>query len=135
MGLLDQVSAILGRSREGGSPGLSALITDLIGNQESGGLQGLVQKFQAAGLGDVVNSWIGTGQNEPVSPDQVHDALGHEQAESLAQHAGVPLDTLLAQLAQHLPGLVDKLTPQGEIPKGGILQTALSALGRKPAGT
>ena len=135
MGLLDQVSAIFGRSREGGSPGLSALITEVIGNQQSGGLQGLVQKFQAAGFGDIVNSWIGTGANEPVSPDQVHDALGHEQTEALANRAGVPVDALLAQLSQHLPGLVDKLTPQGEIPQGGILQSALSALGRKPAGT
>jgi uncharacterized protein YidB (DUF937 family) len=132
MGLLDQLGALLGRSREGGSPSLSALITEVLGNEESGGLQGLVQKFQAAGLGDIVNSWIGTGSNEPVSPDQVHDALGHEQVESLANRAGVPVDTLLTQLSQHLPGLIDKLTPQGQIPQGGALQAALNALGRKP---
>ncbi len=132
MGLLDQLASLFGGSGDPKSSNLRTLVTGLLNNPQIGGLPGLVQKFQAAGLGGIVNSWIGTGQNEPVSPDQVQDALGNEHVDALANRTGIPADQLLALLAQHLPGLVDKLTPQGEIPEAGALQSALAALTKKP---
>jgi uncharacterized protein YidB (DUF937 family) len=81
-----------------------------------GGLGNLVQKFQAAGHGDVVNSWVGSGANLPVQPSQVGSALGQQTISDLARQAGVSEQVLLAQLAQALPGLVDKLSPNGRLP-------------------
>lgn len=134
MGWLDQLAGLFGRSGDPQSSTLQALVTQVLNNPQIGGLQGLVEKFQSAGLGDVVNSWIGTGPNQPVSPDEVHEALGHEHVDALANQTGIPANQVLALLAQHLPGLVDKLTPEGTIPEGGMLQSALSALGKKPTG-
>lgn len=81
-----------------------------------GGLNDLVQKFQNAGHGDVVNSWIGQGANQPVTPAQVGSALGQQTISDLARQAGVSEQELLAHLAQALPGLVNGLTPNGRLP-------------------
>ncbi|HLW90620.1 MAG TPA: YidB family protein [Roseiarcus sp.] len=81
-----------------------------------GGLNDLVQKFQAAGHGDVVNSWVGSGPNQPIQPSQVGSALGQQTISDLARQAGVSEQDLLNQLAQALPGLVDKLSPGGRLP-------------------
>ena len=81
-----------------------------------GGLNDLVQKFQNAGHGDVVNSWIGSGPNQPVSPAQVGSALGQQTISDLARQAGVSEEELLNHLAQALPGLVNGLTPNGRLP-------------------
>jgi uncharacterized protein YidB (DUF937 family) len=81
-----------------------------------GGLNDLVQKFQNAGHGDVVNSWVGSGPNQPVTPGQVGSALGQQTISDLARQAGVSEQELLAHLAQALPGLVNGLTPNGRLP-------------------
>jgi len=81
-----------------------------------GGLNDLVQKFQNAGHGDVVNSWVGSGPNQPVSPAQVGSALGQQTISDLARQAGVSEEELLNHLAQALPGLVNGLTPNGRLP-------------------
>jgi uncharacterized protein YidB (DUF937 family) len=81
-----------------------------------GGLGGLLDRLSGAGLGQTVNSWVGTGQNAPVQPDQLHNALGQTTISDLARNAGVSEQELLAQLARALPGVVDKLTPSGRIP-------------------
>ena len=82
----------------------------------SGGLSGLVQRFQQGGLGDVVNSWIGTGQNQPIAPNQLQQALGRDTIDNLSRQTGMPQQDLLSQLSQMLPQFVDRLTPQGRIP-------------------
>lgn len=81
-----------------------------------GGLNDLVQKFQNAGHGDVVNSWVNQGPNQPVTPAQVGSALGQQTISDLARQAGVSEQELLAHLAQALPGLVNGLTPNGRLP-------------------
>jgi uncharacterized protein YidB (DUF937 family) len=81
-----------------------------------GGLTNLVQSFQNAGHGDVVNSWVGSGPNQPIQPAQVGAALGQQTISDLARQAGVSEQELLNQLAQSLPGLVDRLSPNGRLP-------------------
>jgi uncharacterized protein YidB (DUF937 family) len=81
-----------------------------------GGLGGLLDKLQKGGLGDAANSWVGTGQNKPVSPGHVGSALGSDIIKTLAQRSGTSEEELTKQLSQILPGVVDKLTPQGRLP-------------------
>lgn len=85
-----------------------------------GGLGGLVSRFEQAGMGDVVASWIGSGNNAPVSGDQLHQALGGDVVSGLAQRFGMNAQTLLPLLAALLPQLIDRLTPQGRMPAGGL---------------
>jgi len=81
-----------------------------------GGLGGLLDKLQKGGLGDAANSWVGPGQNKPVSPGQLGPALGPDIIKTLAQRSGLSEEELTRQLSQVLPGLVDKLTPNGRLP-------------------
>ena len=124
MGLLDMAMGMLGGDQQpSGDPKaqlLQAAIQMLSSNQ-NGGLQGLMDTLQNAGLGDALASWIGTGQNLPVSGDQMQQALGDGgQLQQLAQATGLtPADTA-SHLSEILPGLIDKLTPNGEVPQGGF---------------
>jgi uncharacterized protein YidB (DUF937 family) len=80
------------------------------------GLGGLLDKLQQGGLSSATNSWVGNGQNQPVSPNQLNSALGPDVIKNLAQRTGLSEDDLSKQLSQVLPGLVDKLTPNGRLP-------------------
>ena len=82
----------------------------------TGGLGGLLKQFQQAGFGDTINSWINTGPNKPVAPDQVSDALGPEIIDMLSQRTGLPRDQVASILSQVLPQIVDQLTPDGRLP-------------------
>ena len=81
-----------------------------------GGLSGLLQSFQQSGHGDVINSWIGHGQNQPIAPDALHRALGPEAVDNLSRLTGLPQDQLVSELSRVLPNIVDKLTPHGRMP-------------------
>jgi uncharacterized protein YidB (DUF937 family) len=81
-----------------------------------GGLGGLLQSFQQGGHGDIINSWIGPGQNQPIRPDQLHQALGPQAVESLSRLTGVAAPDLLSELSRVLPGVIDRLTPNGRMP-------------------
>jgi uncharacterized protein YidB (DUF937 family) len=81
-----------------------------------GGLGGLLEKFQQSGHGDVAKSWVGSGQNQPISPGPLSSALGPSIIKALAQKTGLSEQDLTAQLSQALPGFIDKLTPQGRLP-------------------
>jgi len=81
-----------------------------------GGLGGLLKKLEQGGLGSAANSWVGSGQNQPISPGQLGSALGPSIIKTLAQRSGIPEEELTKQLSQILPGLVDKLTPNGRMP-------------------
>ena len=76
----------------------------------------MLDKLQKGGLGNAINSWIGAGQNQPVSPGQLGSALGPDIIKTLAQRSGMSEEELTKALSQVLPGLVDKLTPQGRLP-------------------
>lgn len=119
MGLLDEVGKMLGGAQQGGSTDVLGLAQQVLG--QSGGVEGLVRQFQAGGLGDIVKSWIGNGQNLPVTAEQIQQVLGNEQVAAIARQLGVDPAQASAQLAQVLPGLVDKLTPNGQVPQGGDL--------------
>src|SRR6202158_3047870 len=86
-------------------------------NNQPGGLSGLLQQFHDKGLGSLVTSWVGTGQNLPISADQIQHVLGSEQVKELAAKAGISPDLASSHLAQLLPMLVDRLTPNGQVPQ------------------
>jgi uncharacterized protein YidB (DUF937 family) len=81
-----------------------------------GGLGGLLNKLEQGGLGDQTKSWVGSGQNQPVSPGQLGSALGPNIIKTLSQMTGVPEDQLTKQLSQGIPVIVNTLTPNGRLP-------------------
>ncbi len=84
-----------------------------------GGIGGLLQQFQQAGLGHIADSWVGSGPNMPVSPGQLGQVLGQDQVNTIAQHAGMNSGDLLSQLSHLLPHAVDQMTPDGRVPAPG----------------
>ncbi len=116
MGLLDNLeSQALGKVLGGSSSPLASGLLQMIQNQP-GGMQGLVQSFHDKGMGGLVSSWIATGPNPPISADQIHQVLGSDQVNALAAKAGISPDGAGSAIAQLLPGLVDKLSPNGSVP-------------------
>jgi uncharacterized protein YidB (DUF937 family) len=107
------------------APGSDAGHPDGAGGGLLGGLGGLLQQFQKSGYGDVINSWIGNGQNQPMSSGQIGSALGPEIIKVLAQKTGLPEQELGQQLSQLLPIVVDKLTPNGRMPTEAEIQRAM----------
>ena len=85
--------------------------------EQHGGLQGVVGEFEKNGLGATVQSWVGSGPNRTISPDDVHKALGPDLLQQLSAKSGLSVQDLAQKLAQVLPQTVDKLTPDGAIPK------------------
>lgn len=133
MGLLDAVlGGVLGggQQRTQGNDGAAMLmqvVAAMLANRSGGGtatggsgLGGLAEQFQRGGLGDVMNSWIGTGENQPISPDQLGGVLGSDLIGELTQRTGMGQGDLLGQLSQMLPQMVDRATPEGRIPDGGL---------------
>jgi uncharacterized protein YidB (DUF937 family) len=108
----------------GGMGGQAALLQMVLGmlanNGQGGGLGGLMEKFQSAGLGQQMNSWVGTGQNLPVSPEQLGGVFGSDQMSQMAERMGLSTGDLGAQLSQMLPQAVDHFTPGGRVPEGGL---------------
>ena len=113
-GLGGLLGSVLGGGGAGGSAGAG------MGGLAGGGLGGLLERFNRGGLGDVAKSWVSTGENLPVSPDQVSDVFGQDAMGSLASQLGMPRAEVAGQLSELLPGLVDKLTPDGQIPQGDV---------------
>lgn len=130
MGLLDSVlgsalGAVTGGGQGGGAG--AAVLMQVIGGLLGGGGQGggaagglgaLLQQLQQGGLGEAAQSWVSTGQNQPVSADQLQSALGADRIDAMAQQAGMAPGDLAGQLAQLLPQVVDHLTPGGQVPAG-----------------
>jgi uncharacterized protein YidB (DUF937 family) len=117
------VGAVLNNvGQQGGTAGMIANVVGgmLANDGEHGGLGGLVGKFQQAGMGEVVSSWIGKGENMPISADQLQSVLGSDAVSSIAQKMGLNSGDALGQLSTMLPGLIDKLTPNGAAPTGGL---------------
>ena len=133
MGLLDSVLGAAmggGQGQSGGQAALVNAVMQMIGNKVggAGGLAGLVNAFTQGGMGNIANSWVGTGRNLPISPDQIQSVLGGSGGgllAQLAQSAGMSQGDTSSQLSQLLPGLVDKLTPDGQIPQADTLEKML----------
>ncbi len=120
MGFLDemgkQLGGALGNSlggNSGGQPNVLQLVQALM--QQNGGLDGLLAKLQQGGLGDIVKSWLGNGQNLPVSAEQITQALGNPQVASVAKQFGIDPQQLAQLVATQLPQIVDKLSPGGAL--------------------
>lgn len=114
MGLFDEVLGAVGGQAGRGNPLLS-LAMQLIGGN-GGGLTALLDQFRSRGLGQVADSWVSTGSNLPISPQQISDVLGAPQLQQLARQFGLSADALPKELAGLLPQVVDKLTPTGQVP-------------------
>jgi uncharacterized protein YidB (DUF937 family) len=140
MGLLDGIiGQVLGNAMGGGgqaagqagagmgNPMLN-LVMGMMTNQQSGGLQGLLGQLTKAGLGDQVQSWVGTGPNQAVSGDQIHQALGGDQIAAIAKQFGLDPSHVTDQLAQLLPQAVNHVTPDGQVPDHSTLQDGLGML-------
>ena len=97
----------------GGS--MAAIVNNVL--EKHGGVQGVVNEFERNGLGPTVRSWVSTGPNQPISPDEVQRALGPDLLQQLSQKSGVSVEDLSRKLADVLPQAVDKMTPDGTIPK------------------
>ena len=118
MGLLDMVGGLMGQGGQAQGNPLMGAVMGLIQNHP-GGLQGLLGQFQEKGLGDQVASWIGTGQNQPISAEHIQAALGSDQLQQLAGQAGLSHGEAASGLAELLPQVIDKLSPGGSLPEGG----------------
>lgn len=96
--------------------GLLQAVIAMLSDPRTGGLEGLAKRFQDAGLGDVISSWIGTGQNRPIDPTQLERAFPNE-VNQMSREAGLPPQQGGSILAQLLPQLIDQLTPKGQVPQ------------------
>jgi len=96
--------------------GMATVMNDIL--EKHGGLQGVVSEFERNGLGPTIQSWVGTGDNQQISADDVHRAIGPDLLQQLAAKSGMSVQDLAQKLSQVLPQAVDKMTPGGTIPKG-----------------
>lgn len=128
MGLMDELAGQVfgGGAQSGGSQAIGAILEML--NSRSGGLQGMAQQFQRGGMGDIISSWIGTGQNLPITADQVQQVLGSDAVQQLAAKLGVSPEVASSHLAQWLPTIVDHLTPGGVAPQGDLMSQGMNLL-------
>ena len=128
MGLLDSIlGAVTGQS---GATGEANPLVGMLGSllTQSGGLQGLASKFAQSGQGNAFQSWVGMGENQPVSSGQIQNALGSEQVSAIASRLGVDPAVASNFLAEYLPKVVDKLTPAGKIDPAADHQQGLAAM-------
>ena len=130
MGLLDMVTGALGGAAgKGGNNQLMDVVTQMLSNNgQQGGLAGLAKMFQDKGMGDQIASWIGTGQNQSISADQIKNVLGSGQLGQIASQLGMDEQKAAGGLADLLPQVVDKLTPGGQIPQGDLMEQGLALL-------
>ncbi|PXW96526.1 uncharacterized protein YidB (DUF937 family) [Sphaerotilus hippei] len=123
--LAGQLGGMLGGGNNNGTAALIGVVMNLLNQPGSEGLGGLLQKFQQGGLGEVAASWVSSGQNLPISADQLQGVLGSDLVGQIAGQLGIEPGAAAGQLAQWLPQVVDTLTPDGQAPSAG---TDLGAL-------
>ncbi len=131
MGLLDSVlGGLMGGGAGGASSPMGNVLSSLLGGGQAGsmgnagmggGLGGLVSQFERAGLGHVAQSWVGNGPNQPISPQQFQSVFGPGQVQGMASQAGMQPQDFLSQLSQHLPNVVNAMTPHGRLPDEGSM--------------
>jgi uncharacterized protein YidB (DUF937 family) len=133
MSLLDGIAAVAGSLLSGSDKQkqLTSAALSRISDPATGGLLGLVNTLRQLGLNDVVSSWISTGENKPISPEQVQNALGEGQINQMAQNMGVSHQEVSTGLAGLLPQLIDKLTPDGKLPESSVLDQGLELLKKR----
>jgi len=124
MGLLDALlSGVAGPAASGGqaaNPLLQLALQMLAGQGQAGGLGSLISQFQQAGYGQQMDSWISTGQNLPISPEQLMQVFGQGQLQQMAASSGMDVGQVSGGLSELLPQLIDRMTPAGQVPTGGL---------------
>ncbi len=128
MGLVDDVMGALG-GKGGGSSQIMGALGGLV--ESAGGMQGIMSKLEASGLGDKVQSWVGTGANQQISAAEVEQALGAEEVQKAAAQAGVSEGEAAGGIAELLPQVIDKLSPDGKLPDMGPLDDMLQGFLKK----
>ena len=128
MGILESVIGNLISGPAGGATSpMGGILSSLLGGGQTGsagmagGLGGLLSQFQQAGLGNIAQSWVGNGPNQPVSPQQLQSVFDSDQIQNMANQAGIQPNDFLSQLAQHLPSAVDGMTPNGQVSSDGSM--------------
>ena len=119
MGILDSLEnspALKSALGQLGSAVLPVVLSEVLGNGNQGGLSAIQPKLEQAGLGDQVKSWIGNGQNLPITADQLRQVLGSDTVKQLAARFNIPVDQISEILAQQLPTAVDHASPDGKLP-------------------
>lgn len=131
MDFLDAVKSVLdsGKGEGSGKTDILSIVTGLIGGQGGAGLSGIVKQFTEKGLGDVVSSWVGKGENAPVSPEEVKNVFGDDSIDEIASKTGLDKKEVTGQLSDILPQVVDKLTPDGKIPESNESGIDLGQIG------
>ncbi|MEI6000600.1 DUF937 domain-containing protein [Paraburkholderia bengalensis] len=121
MSLLDTLGSMLGGGESPQGGGQAALISAALEfiNNQPGGLNGLIQRFEQNGAGDIISSWVGTGENQPIAADTLHNVLGSEAVSTMAAKIGVEPSMVTGLLSQVLPHVVNAATPNGEVPADG----------------
>jgi uncharacterized protein YidB (DUF937 family) len=120
MGILDSLEnspALKGVLAQLGEAVLPAVLGEVLGTGSQGGLNAIVAKLEQAGFGEQVKSWIGTGQNLPITADQLRQVLGNDTVRQLAAKYNIPVDQIAEVLAHQLPLAVDHASPDGRLPK------------------
>lgn len=128
MGLFDILAgSMLGKL--GGDKGAIAQVAIDLFNQ-NGGLPGVLEKFKAAGFADEVASWVGTGANLPISAAQIVQVLGNATIQAASSKLGIQADEISAKIAEYLPQVVDRMTPNGEVGRdsGNVLGTLMGMM-------
>ncbi len=125
MSLFDDIAGSL-LGGQGAPDGLLGAITGLV--NQVGGLEGLVSLFNQHGLGEIINSWIGAGENLPISPEQLQQVFGNNQLGQLASQLGLSPDQVGNVFSAMLPQVISNLAPNGQIEAGGLMETGLDLL-------
>lgn len=136
MGLFDSIAGDLLGSISNLSAehhaGLLDAVSGLLNNPQVGGVSGLIEAFEKQGLGGVIASWVGSGQNLQISPEQIQAVLGDEHIQGIAQKLGLSTQDVASHLSQLLPSIIDKMTPNGQVPAqqdvGGLMGLLKGAL-------
>jgi uncharacterized protein YidB (DUF937 family) len=131
MGLLDDVMGMAGMggaNAQSQHAGALGMLLDYINSPQVGGISGLQQMFQQKGLGGLVSSWIGTGENQPISADQLQNVLHGNALQDIAAKTGMDTGQLGSIFSQLLPNVVDKLTPGGQVPDSSALTQMMKGL-------
>src|SRR5262245_30743274 len=131
MGLLDDVLGMAGMGNAAQSQqqaGALSMILNYINSPQVGGIAGLQKMFQDKGLGNIVSSWIGTGQNLPISADQLQSVLHGNALADMASKSGMDVNQLASMFSQLMPHAVDHVTPNGQVPDDNALSQMMKGL-------
>ncbi len=126
MDILDTLKSAVGGD-DNGQNNIQSSVMDLLG-KHGGNLNSLLSQFSSSGLGEQVASWVSKGENLPVSSSQITNAIGGDTLQQMSSKLGINTGDLAGQLSKYLPMVIDKLTPDGAVPEGGMVDKGLDMI-------